>query len=218
MQAGSKLSIPNKITAYIRKWDRDGSFIRPANMGVKRKRDSNDWGYERSNLQDIQCNEYVQRTLFGNSVADRRWCTFSIMVEFCCLRLAYQVLGIPTFELDNLARRRDHFVVHKRTLMMAFTDAGEQLLLARNIEPNEARTFIRTWNKCVCSVLVDLNRKFVDICQANNYLVVMRNEFLLPIRAYIREEYGLREPLNAWQMIEEVDDTSSDEDEDNNDD
>lgn len=172
-------------------------------MGVKRKLD------DERDYTEIMCNEYRTYTIAGDTTVDRRWQYFVCMIEFCALRLAYEAIGLDATQLNAIDRRYEYFSFGKRDLKMGITTNGEhKLSMLDGSYAEDAREFVFVWNKCLVTCLVDLNRLFAREWHTSGCLKVMRDNYVVPIRAHIRLLYNMPEPPPPPIVLDEDSDDS----------
>lgn len=157
-------------------------------MGVKRKREELGKG-----LAAHVPEYYDLRPIQGDRVQDRRWAMFYVMMEWCALKLLFEACDFPLEDLNVHDRRCMYARLDRRTLLM------ETRCVYSDIEDDEKRArfrqFMQEWNKCIRTNLIAINNTFRNVVQNHDYLHTMRDNFLVPMRAFLREALDIPELL-----------------------
>lgn len=160
-------------------------------MGVKRKRqDSVVCPY--TDLEEVRdMREYSElKPITGFSQTDKRWCNFYVMMDWCFLKLGYEICNLPEDQLNVIDRRSAYFCLHNRTLMAALRP-GWATNGCTEHQYELGTEYVRIWNKCIARNLIDMNNVFRQFCTYHDYLHRMRDGFLIPMRRYLREYFKL---------------------------
>lgn len=165
-------------------------------MGVKRKLE------ESQSVPDRDIEEYGElRPIMGRSMTERRWACFYAMMDWCFLKLGYEICKLDERTLNVLDRRSAYFNIHNRTLL-ATMRPGWASTIEKPTE-NQYRlgaSYVKRWNTCIRTNLLAMNNTFRNVVVRHDYLHIMRDNFLVPMRQYLREYFEC--PDNLAEIID----------------